>query len=134
MKFAISTKNEVLKFGEVRSSSSLKPLFATQALAEDLELEQEHLAAPPEPEPPLDPVDHYQELIKAVYTDKNPAKLNDLDTLFEKYNTEAKLKKMYDFIRDKYVVADAPALLAPAETTDAPPPPADTEFPDVVSM
>ena len=30
MKFAISTKNEVLKFGEVRSSSSLKSLFATQ--------------------------------------------------------------------------------------------------------
>ena len=31
MKFASSTKNEVLKFGEVRSSSSLKSLFATQA-------------------------------------------------------------------------------------------------------
>ena len=30
MKFAISTKNEVLKFGEVRSSSSPKSLFATQ--------------------------------------------------------------------------------------------------------
>ena len=30
MKFAISTKNEALKFGEVRSSSSLKSLFATQ--------------------------------------------------------------------------------------------------------
>ena len=30
MKFAISTKSEVLKFGEVRSSSSLKSLFATQ--------------------------------------------------------------------------------------------------------
>ena len=45
-----------------------------------------------------------------VYTDKNPAKLNDLDTLFEKYNTEAKLKKMYDFICNKYELADAPAV------------------------
>mgnify|MGYP001373587244 CR=1 FL=1 len=34
MKFAISTKNEVLKFGEVRSSSSLKSLFATQVIEE----------------------------------------------------------------------------------------------------
>ena len=32
MKFAISTKNEVLKFGEVRSSSSPKSLFATQVV------------------------------------------------------------------------------------------------------
>ena len=30
VKFASSTKNEVRKFGEVRSSSSLKSLFATQ--------------------------------------------------------------------------------------------------------
>ena len=44
--------------------------------------------------------------------------MNDLDTLFEKYNTESKLKKMYDFIRDKYVVADAPALLAPMDSPD----------------
>ena len=41
---------------------------ASKALAEDLELEQEQLAPPPEPEPPLDPVGHYQDLIKAVYT------------------------------------------------------------------
>jgi hypothetical protein len=57
----------------------------------------------------LDFVGRYQEMIKAVYTEKNPAKLKDLDRLFAKYNTESKLKRAYDLICKKYEVADEPA-------------------------
>merc|ERR1719247_3611767 len=86
---------------------------ASKALLEDIALEEETSApidAPPEPEPldaqGGDEVSYYKELINAIYKEKNPAKLGDLDTLFEKYDTLPKLEKMYE-------VTDAPALLAP---------------------
>jgi chromatin segregation and condensation protein Rec8/ScpA/Scc1 (kleisin family) len=93
---------------------------ASKALLEDIAFEEETSApidVPPEPEPldaqGGDEVSYYKELINAIYKEKNPAKLGDLDTLFEKYDTLPKLEKMYDFICKKYEVTDAPALLAP---------------------
>merc|ERR550514_191143 len=87
---------------------------ASKLLAEELEKDDEPLAPPPEPEPPLvdepplDEVGRYQELIKAIYAEKNPEKLSDLDKLYKKYDTVELLKRAYDFICEKYAVTDAP--------------------------
>jgi hypothetical protein len=92
---------------------------ASKLLAAELGSFDDDLAAPPEPEPPvveapLDNVSQYQDLIKNVYKEKNPTKLSEVDKIFEKYDTESKLKKAYEFICEKYQVTDAPALEPPA--------------------
>jgi hypothetical protein len=117
---------------------------ASKVLAEDLDemwyesLEYHNPEDAPEPEAPLvhdgsdalSEVGQYQELIKAIYKEKNPEKLSEVDKIFEKYDTESKLKKAYDFVCKKYEVTDAPALLhvpavehAPAPVFEDPPSP-----------
>ena len=72
MKFAISTKNEVLKFGEVRSSSSLKSSFATQVLLKD-KLNLNDLVVGQTILEGLQPIDQVYDGLAAPYTETSAA-------------------------------------------------------------
>jgi chromatin segregation and condensation protein Rec8/ScpA/Scc1 (kleisin family) len=152
---AIDAEGEVDGDGKLfkKTFSGLPPEVgetdASKLLAEALAVELEHHDFL-EPEPPLAPagddisdnVSHYKKLIEAIYKEKNPAKLGELDTLFEKFgDTEDKLKKMYDAVCKKYEVVDAPALLeapavdpfSPADDHFSPAPDADYAVPEPAS-
>ena len=79
MKFAISKKNEVLKFGEVRSSSSPKSLFATQET--DGKVGQR------------DPLEWFDRLVEFVNADRS----RELLAAFELYENDAGLVAPKDF-------------------------------------